>query len=79
MWVLEMEPGFSGRVDSALNHQAISPHPTHNLSRFVLFVCWSVRFFVLFYDLFNYFMYVSTLFLSSDTPEEGIRSHYRWS
>jgi hypothetical protein len=25
-----------------------------------------------------YFMYVSTLSLSSDTPEEGIRSHYRW-
>jgi len=23
-------------------------------------------------------MYVSTLQLSSDTPEEGIRSHYRW-
>jgi hypothetical protein len=27
-------------------------------------------------DLFIYFMYVSTLSLSSDTPEEGIRSHY---
>jgi hypothetical protein len=24
-------------------------------------------------------MYMSTLSLSSDTPEEGIRSHYRWS
>jgi hypothetical protein len=24
------------------------------------------------------FMYVITLSLSSDTPEEGIRSHYRW-
>jgi hypothetical protein len=23
-------------------------------------------------------IYVSTLLLSSDTPEEGIRSHYRW-
>ena len=23
-------------------------------------------------------MYVSTLWLSSDTPEEGIGSHYRW-
>jgi hypothetical protein len=23
-------------------------------------------------------MYMSTLFLSSDTLEEGIRSHYRW-
>ena len=26
----------------------------------------------------NYFMYVSTLSLSSDTVEEGIGSHYRW-
>jgi hypothetical protein len=26
----------------------------------------------------NYFMYMSILSLSSDTPEEGIRSHYRW-
>ena len=25
-----------------------------------------------------YFMYRSTLQLSLDTPEEGIRSHYRW-
>jgi hypothetical protein len=25
-----------------------------------------------------YFMYVSTLSMSSDTPEEGVRSHYRW-
>jgi hypothetical protein len=23
-------------------------------------------------------MYVSTLYLPSDSPEEGIRSHYRW-
>jgi hypothetical protein len=23
-------------------------------------------------------MYVSTLLLFSDTPEEGIKSHYRW-
>lgn len=27
---------------------------------------------------FIYFMYMSTLWLSSDTPEEGVRSHYRW-
>ena len=27
-------------------------------------------------DLFMYFMYMNVL--SSDTPEEGIRSHYRW-
>jgi hypothetical protein len=25
-----------------------------------------------------YFMYMSTLSMSSDTPEEGIGSHYRW-
>jgi hypothetical protein len=27
---------------------------------------------------FIYFMYMSTLSLSSDTPEEGIESYYRW-
>jgi hypothetical protein len=32
-----------------------------------------------FFSIFlKYSMYVSTLSLSSDTPEEGIRSHYRW-
>jgi hypothetical protein len=31
-----------------------------------------------FFLRFIYFMYVSTLSLSSDTPEEGIRSHYGW-
>jgi hypothetical protein len=25
-----------------------------------------------------YLIYMRTLLLSSDTPEEGIRSHYRW-
>jgi hypothetical protein len=34
--------------------------------------------FSFFKDLFIYFMYISTLQLSSDTPEEGIGSHYRW-
>ena len=28
--------------------------------------------------LFVNFVYVSTLLLSSGTPEEGVRSHYRW-
>jgi hypothetical protein len=37
--------------------------------------CESVFFFN---DLFIYFMYVSTLLLSSDTPEDGIGFHYRW-
>jgi hypothetical protein len=27
---------------------------------------------------YYYLLSVSTLYLSSDTPEEGIRSHYRW-
>ena len=27
---------------------------------------------------FIYFIYRSTLSLSSHTPEEGVRSHYRW-
>ena len=34
--------------------------------------------FALFKDLFIYLMYVSTLSVSSDTPEMGIGSHYRW-
>jgi hypothetical protein len=29
-------------------------------------------------ELLIYFMNMGTLQLSSDTPEEGIRSHYRW-
>jgi hypothetical protein len=32
--------------------------------------------FFFFKDLF--IMYIGTLELSSNTPEEGIRSHYRW-
>jgi len=31
-----------------------------------------------FFFLKIYLLYISTLLLSSDTPEEGIRSHYRW-
>jgi hypothetical protein len=31
----------------------------------------------LFLKMFIYFIYMSTLSLSSDTPKEGIRSHYR--
>jgi hypothetical protein len=34
---------------------------------------WTMYFFL----RFIYFMYMSILLLSSDTPEEGIRSHYR--
>jgi len=33
---------------------------------------------ILFFKRFIYFMFMSTLSLSSDTPEKGIRSHYRW-
>jgi hypothetical protein len=35
-------------------------------------------FFFFFFLRFIYLMYMSTLQLFSDTPEEGIRSHYRW-
>jgi hypothetical protein len=35
------------------------------------------EFIYLFFCLFVFF-HVSTLLLSSDTPDEGIRSHYRW-
>jgi hypothetical protein len=31
-----------------------------------------------FFLRFVYLLYVSTLWLSSDTPEEGVRSHYGW-
>jgi hypothetical protein len=31
-----------------------------------------------FFHLFIYLMYMSTPLLSSNTPEEGIRSYYRW-
>jgi hypothetical protein len=40
-------------------------------------VCWAATL-LFFKDVFIYFMYVSTLSLSSDTPQEGIISHYRW-
>ena len=33
---------------------------------------------IFFRDLFILFMYMSTLLLPSEPPEEGIRSHYRW-
>ena len=36
-----------------------------------------VKLFFFLKDIF-YLFYVSTLSLSSDTPEEGIGSHYRW-
>jgi hypothetical protein len=35
-------------------------------------------FFNFYFYLFIFFIYMNTLELSSDTPEEGIRSHYRW-
>jgi hypothetical protein len=35
-------------------------------------------FFFLFFFKIIYFIYMSTLHLSSDTPEDGIGSHYRW-
>jgi len=35
-------------------------------------------FFFFFFLRFIYYLYVSTLYLSSDTPVEGVRCHYRW-
>jgi len=35
-------------------------------------------FLVWFFLRFIYLLYLNTLSLSSDTPEEGIGSHYRW-
>jgi hypothetical protein len=40
-------------------------------------VCWVISH-VYFFLRLIYFMYVNTLSLSSDTPEEGIRFCYRW-
>jgi len=31
-----------------------------------------------FFFRFIYLLYINTLYLSSDTPEEGLRSHYGW-
>jgi hypothetical protein len=31
-----------------------------------------------FLNIYLFYVYMNTLSLSSDTPEEGIRSHYRW-
>ena len=43
--------------------------------------CWALNVWwlklLVFFLRFIYFLYVSTLYLSSDTLEEGIRSHYR--
>jgi hypothetical protein len=38
----------------------------------------AATFFVCLFKWFIYFMYISSPLLSSDTPEEGIGSHYRW-
>ena len=35
-------------------------------------------FWLFFFLRFIYLLYVSTLLLSSDTPEEGVRTHYGW-
>jgi hypothetical protein len=43
-----------------------------------LFVYIIIYFFFFFKKRFVYLLYVSTLLLSSDTPEEGVRSRFRW-
>ena len=84
MWLLGFELRTFRRAVGALNHWAISPappppvsfksispchyHPRYTMTKFF--------FFLFFKDLFI-FIYTSILWLSSDTPEEGIRSNYR--
>jgi hypothetical protein len=48
-----------------------------NYFKICLFVCLFLTT-LRFVCLFVYLMYVSTLSLSSDTPEEGVGSHDRW-
>jgi hypothetical protein len=51
-----------------------------NLYKTVIIFYFFLFFYFYFYFFlrFIYLLYVSTLWLSSDTPEEGIRSCYRW-
>jgi hypothetical protein len=87
--VLGTEPGSSGRAASAANHWAISPAPipyfcyvwvikvvyiqASNKPTWLLIIMEDLK-----KDLVIYFTCLSTLLLSTDSPEEGIGSHYRW-
>ena len=58
-----------------LSHQTIEVLLLTCLLKAVVYIDTTLFFY--FKELFIYFMYISTLSLSSETPEEGIRSHYR--
>ena len=59
--------------DHACQHVYVEARGLHQVSALVAF--YILEFFKF---LFICFMYAGILSLSSDTPEEGIRSHYRW-
>ena len=59
-------------------HLCGSSHLYLHGSSYLVHVCSWHSFFIFFKDLFIYFMYVSTLSLSLDTPEEGIESYFIW-
>jgi hypothetical protein len=62
-----------------LLHLDIQFSPHHLSKRPSFLQCMFLQNFLsIFKDLFIYLMHMSTLSLSSDTPEEGVRSHYRW-
>jgi hypothetical protein len=52
------------------------PHQTGSRHSLIQWISWGILLKKNY--LFIYFMYVSALSLSSDTSEEGVRSHYRW-
>jgi hypothetical protein len=76
------ETGQDRRWSTALAPTALHMHPAfvsffrNNSFLFLSFLSFS--FLSLKKKRFIYFMYMSMPLLSSDTPEEGIRSHYRW-
>jgi hypothetical protein len=80
MWVLGIEPGSFGKAISVLFFFSFfsSELRTEPRALCLLGKCSTTT------ELnpqplrFIYFTYVSTLSFPSDTPEEGIGSHYRW-
>jgi hypothetical protein len=55
-----------------------SHQPRRNSFKAIVAVIIFAFYFVLFIYFFKIYLLMSTLSLSSDTPEEGIKSHYRW-
>ena len=58
--------------------QSVSPPPPLPPSVLYFAMVFIYLFNFIFFKRFIYLLYVSTLQLSSDAPEEGVRSHYRW-